>query len=403
MKILLAHNYYNPVGGAEVFYHEVGRVLEENQHEVAYFSPLDENIDSKFKKYFPNVVNYKSTNILKSVFNIKDMIYSNESKNKIEKLIKDFKPDIVHVFAIYTRLTPSILDVCKEYNVPIVMSCNDYKHICPSYKLYHDGKLCEDCKGGKYFNVIKNKCLKGSLIYSTAAAMEAYVHDYLNIYRKNINLFLFASEFMAKKTEEFWGIDSFQWDILKNPFESNKYELSTNYEEYCLFFGRLIDEKGVDILIEAMKNIPKCKLKIIGNGPDEETLKEKAKNLENIEFLGPKWNDELNEILKKAKFVIIPSIWHENFPYVILQSFAYGKAVIGSNRGGIPELVKDNEFGYVYEALNSKELSEKMLLLWNSPEECMKMGENAKAYMNREFNDEKFYENIIKNYKKVLK
>ena len=64
------------------------------------------------------------------------IIHSKESKKKIQKLINDFQPDVVHVFAIYMRITPSILEVCKEKNIPVIMSCNDYKHLTPEYKLY---------------------------------------------------------------------------------------------------------------------------------------------------------------------------------------------------------------------------------------------------------------------------
>jgi glycosyltransferase involved in cell wall biosynthesis len=404
LKILLAHNYYNHIGGAEVFYHEVGRVLQENNHTVAYFSPNDSDVVSEWKPYFPDVVDYKGKNKLKSIIGIKDMIYSTKTKDKFKQLLNDFKPDIVHVFAIYIRLTPSILDACREYGVPVVMSCNDYKHICPSYKLYRNGHLCEDCKGGKFYNAIINRCAKDSLMYSTASALEAYVHNSMDIYRKNISMFLFASEFMAKKTEEFWGEETFKWDMLKNPFESKKYQLSTEYEDYCLYFGRLIDEKGVDVLIKAMSHIPQCKLKIVGNGPDEDALKKLVKELgiNSIEFCGPKWGEELDSILKKSRFVVVPSLWHENFPYVILQSFAFGKAVIGSNRGGIPELVSAGEHGYIYEATDDIELSEKIKMLWESPEIAVSMGKSAKYYMDENFNDEKFYKNIMRIYNKVL-
>jgi len=405
VKILLVHNYYNLIGGAEVFYHEVGRVLKKNNHSVAYFSPNDSNVVSEWKDYFPDVVDYKGKNKLKSILGIKDMIYSTKVKDRFKQLLNDFKPDIVHVFAIYIRLTPSILDACSEYGVPVVMSCNDYKHICPSYKLYRNGNLCEDCKGGKFYNVILNHCSKDSLMYSTASALEAYIHNAMDIYRKNINMFLFASEFMAKKTEEFWGKKTFKWDMLKNPFESKKYQLSTEYEDYCLYFGRLIDEKGVDVLIKAMSYIPQCKLKIVGNGPNEEVLKKLVKKLgiSNIEFCGAKWGEELDNILKKARFVVVPSLWHENFPYVILQSFAFGKAVIGSNRGGIPELVNAGKYGYIYEATDEVELSKKIIKLWESPEETVIMGENAKHYMDENFNDEKFYKNLMDVYNKVLR
>ncbi len=406
MKILLVHNRYNIVGGAEVFYREVGRVLEENGHKIAYFSVDDGEIaDSvEWKKYFPRIKSHKEGNIISRISRIKDMIYSSKAKENFSKLINEFQPDIVHVFAVYISLTPSVLDACKEANIPLVMSLNEYKHICPNYKLFNHGHVCEDCKGGHFYRATINRCAKNSLMYSAASTLEAYVHNWLDIYRKNVDLFLFASEFMAKKTEEFWGKETFQWDMLKNPFESKKYTLSKEYEDYVLYFGRLIDEKGVDILIKAMKLIPDIKLKIIGTGPDEEMLKELTENLQlkNVDIMGPKWGNELDDILKLARFVVIPSVWHENFPYVILQSFAYGKAVIGTDRGGIPELVKDKQFGFVYPAENFEVLAEKISYLWEHPDLAVSMGESAKDYMDENFNDEKFYAEILRIYNKVL-
>ena len=404
MKILLVHNRYQLVGGAEVFYREVGRVLEENGHDVAYFSRYDKENDTKWSNYFPNVSDKNNGSLLRRIVKFPNMVYNFEAKKNMKKIIEDFKPDIVHIFAIYTGLTPSILTECKKANIPVVMSANDYKLICPNYKLYHHSQICEDCKDGAYYKAIQNKCCKDSLAVSVASTAEAYVHKWLDSYRKNIDLFLFASEFMAKKTEEFWGAKTFSWDILKNPFESKKYALSKEYDDYCIYFGRIIDEKGVDVLINAMKYCLECKVKIVGDGPDEKILQDLVSKLklDNVEFVGAKWGEELDEILSKARFVVVPSVWHENFPYVILQSFALGKAVIGSNRGGIPELIKDGEYGYVYDAPNAKELGEKIRLLWESPKETVIMGEKAKLYVATNFNDEKFYENIMRIYNKVL-
>ncbi len=107
----------------------------------------------------------------------------------------------------------------RKNKVPVVISCNDYKHICPNYKLFHHGKLCDDCKEGKFYKCVTNKCSHNSFSYSVASSFESYIHHFLNIYKKNINLFLFASDFMAYKTEDFWGKDSFRWGKLLNPYK----------------------------------------------------------------------------------------------------------------------------------------------------------------------------------------
>jgi len=402
MRVILAHNSLIPIGGAEVFYLETGRVLEEHGHDVAYFSPLDKGIESPWSEYFPAAFNHENANSLSGLLSLKDLIYSSDAKEKFKKLIKEFKPDIVHCFSIYVRLTPSILDAAREMNVPIVMSCNDYKHICPNYKLFQGGNICTKCKGGKFYNAVKYKCAKNSFKYSFASALEAYVHDFIDVYKKNVDVFLFASEFMATMTKDFWGDKNFSWKILSNPFDSTKYSVSESEGNYVLYFGRLIDEKGVDILIKSFEKLPHVNLKIVGTGPDEDNLKQLAAKMPHIEFLGPKWDDELEPLIDNARFVVVPSVWHENFPYVILQSFAKGKAVIGTDRGGIPELIQDGTYGLIYEADNYSQLSDKVSLLWRNKELSRRMGIAAKKRVDKQFNDQQFYENVHRIYSNVI-
>lgn len=405
MRILLAHNNYHVTGGAEVFCHEVARVLEGMGHETAFIATQsDRSRDAAWVNYFPPATNYKSGSLLGRVIRFGGLVYSKPAKISMEKIIRDFQPDIVHAFAIYNGLTPSILDACREAGVPIVMSCNDYKHICPNYKLYHHGHTCEDCKGGNFYRAIINNCCKESMVVSVASALEASLHEHWNIYRKNIHTFLFASEFMANKTREFWGDAAFRSAILRNPFHSPAHSLHPDYEDYILYFGRLINEKGADLLVQAMKDVPEAHLKIVGEGPDETKLRSLSKEsgCSNISFLGPLWGEDLNKVLYKCRAVVVPSIWHENFPYVILQAFAVGKPVIGTNRGGIPELVKNQQFGLIYEALDIQALSSAIRQLWGNPEKAVEMGRAAKAWCDLEFNDDIFGKALMNIYNGVL-
>ncbi len=404
MRIMLCHNNYCVSGGAEVFYHEVGRVLSEQGHQVAYFSALSDAVETPWRDYFPSVASYSEGGLLAKAINFPHMVYNCTAKEAMAKLIADFKPDIIHAFAIYVQLTPSILDAAHAAGVPVVMSCNDYKHICPNYKLYHHGKVCEECKGGKFYRAVVNRCCHDSLVYSVASSVEAYVHSWMNIYRKNVHTFLFASEFMALKTEEFWGKWVFNWGILRNPFDAQKYFESNEAGNYVLYFGRLIDEKGVNVLLDAAALARDVPLVVVGDGPDLEELKQQAaaQGLTHVQFVGAKWGDELDQILIGCRFVVVPSLWHENFPYVILQSFAMGKPVIGSNRGGIPELVAHGERGLIYDATDAAELADAMSQLMVDADRARQMGGSAKRYADAEFNDECFYANLMQTYNEVL-
>lgn len=405
MKILFAHKYFKLNGGADVFFFEAERVLKQHGHDIVHFSTYSpDNKHSPYAQYFVKPPEYNSGSIFRRISEIGRMIYSMDAKKNFARLIADTKPDLIHVFAIHVHLTPSILVAAYEANIPVVMSCNDYKHICPNYKLYHHGRICNDCSGGKFYKAITNRCCKDSLAYSTASSLEAYSHYALNIYKKYIHTFLFASDFMAHETEKFWGTQGWQWDKLCNPFNSAEYPISESYNDYALFFGRFVEEKGVDVLIRAAALTPEITIKIVGDGPEETSLLALTKKLglNNVEFLGPVWGEALNDLLKLTRFVIVPSVWHENFPYVINQSFAFGKPVIGSNRGGIPELVEHNSRGLIYEASDEQALADAMRTLWHNPEKSLSLGRNAKTYVDFEFNDHRFYEQIIQIYQGVV-
>lgn len=404
MKIALAHKFFHITGGAEVFFFECARVLEKNGHEVSFFSTKSElNRPTSDERYFIKAPEYREGSLLSRASQIGRMAYSKQAKERFAQLLADKKPDLVHVFAIHVHLSPSILVAAHEVGVPVVMSCNDYKHICPNYKLYHHGHICTDCVGGKFYKAAINRCCKDSLTYSVASSIEAYVHGAMNVYEKYVHTFLFASEFMAKETERFWQ-RSFRWRMLRNPFDSTQFPLSSEADDYGLFFGRLVEEKGVDVLLRAAAQAPQVRLKIVGDGPESARLEKFARELglAGVEFLGPVWGDDLNRLLARCRFVVVPSVWHENFPYVINQAFAFGKPIIGSDRGGIPELVDHGRRGLIYGAEDPVTLAEAMRQLWEAPECARAMGLEAKRFSDVNFNDRKFYESLVTIYQEVL-
>lgn len=402
MKVLLTHKFHRLTGGAEVFYFDVARVLKKFGHEVGYFSTShpDNLTTGDFESFVP-APSYDIGGLITRIAGSRDIFYSASNRDAMLKAIDDFKPDVLHAFAVHVHLTPSIFEAAKMRGVPVLVSCNDYKHICPNYKLYHSGRLCEDCKGGHFLRAVKNKCCKDSLIFSVASSIEAYVHEHLGVYEKYVNRFLFASEFMLDKTKEFWVDKSVDYGVLKNPFEASDYD-PVYSGEYALYFGRIIDEKGVDRIVEAAKKIP-IPVKIIGDGPDLEKLQKEASRfgLSQIEFLGPMWGDELKNVLYDARFVIVPSLWHENFPYVIFQAFAAGKPVIGSLRGGIPELIGDDR-GLLFDPDKADGLADCMRGLWEDTDTCERMGKIARDYVVKGFSDDVFYESLMSNYQAVL-
>lgn len=404
-RVLLVHNWQSVKGGAEVFVRNVARLLSEAGAHVATFSALfpAEESDARYADRFPVVPDYRDGGFAAKALRVPSTIYSLDARNRFRKVLEEFRPDIVHAFAVYGRLTPSVLDAAREAGVPVVMSCNDYKHICPNYKLYHHGRVCEDCKGGRFYKAFLNRCAHDSAAISAVASLEAYVHDALNLWRKNVSRFLFASRFMAQKTEEFWGKGTVAIDYFPNPFDANAHHVPENVGDYILYFGRLIEEKGVDRLIDAAERAPDVPVVIVGDGPDRAMLADRAARLSNVRMVGPAWGEDLLAWLHGARAVVVPSLWHENFPYVILQAFAAHKPVIGTRRGGIPELVDAGPHGWLYEPDDVNRLAEQMReVAAMADARLLEMGRAARRYVAETFSDAATLSRLGRIYTEVL-
>lgn len=402
MRVILAHKYFELTGGAEVFFRETERVLRQNGHDtlmVTTGAPRADDPDNLIRMTAPD---YDDATVLKKAASLPAAIYDRRKKRKMAQIISTFQPDLLHVFSINVHLSPAIVTAATDANIPVVGSFNDYKHICPNYKLFHHGRICTDCKGGRFFKAAQNSCCKSSRALSVASMIEAYVHKWMGIY-DSFSHFTFSSDFMANQTEVFWPDRAISWSKMRNPFESAAFTPQVDYDPYGLYFGRIIDEKGVDRIVDAASQIDGFALEIVGDGPDLDKLRARVarEGLDNVTFLGPKWGDELTPILARARFVIVPSIWHENFPYVINQAFALARPVIGARRGGITELVEDGERGLVFEPDTAGELAAKINMLAHAPELARQMGQNAKIYSDQTFNNAVFLDDLMGAYERA--
>jgi glycosyltransferase involved in cell wall biosynthesis len=149
-------------------------------------------------------------------------------------------------------------------------------------------------------------------------------------------------------------------------------------------------------LIEAVRGTD-IHLKVSGRGNAEESLTTyiQTENISNVEMLGFKKKDEIFALTQHASFGVCPSEWYENYPFSISETFLFSKPVVGSNIGGIPELVIDGQTGLLFEAGNQLQLREKLLLLWNDEDLVNKLGQQARKHSYDLFNYETHWNMIF--------
>lgn len=407
MKVLLANNFHYIRGGAERAYFDLGKILRDKGHEIAYFSTVHEkNLETKWSSYFvpANDLN-KSHNPLTSLKIAFGYPYNFSAKKRLEKLIKDFNPDIVHLHNIH-YLSPSVIDAAKKHNVPVVMTLHDYKPICPERTMYVRGQIWEASKKTKYYRCFLDKCIKNSYLKSLLATIEAYLHRFLKTYEK-VDAFISPSKFLRDKFKEF----GFKKDIavLPNPLVDIDFfpEEESKLKDYLLYFGRLTEEKGVADIIRAYSKIKtETKLLIVGDGPQKEDLvniAKKANVSQKVVFISRKSGGELKTLIKGARAVIFSSRWYENYPYSILEPMMLTKILICAKLGGIPEIVKNSQNGLTYEPGNMASLREKIQYVLENEREAELLGKEAKRSV-LEINDkDKYYNNLMAIYSKLIK
>jgi len=130
--------------------------------------------------------------------------------------------------------------------------------------------------------------------------------------------------------------------------------------------------------------------------------KELCTKYPDVEFLGYKSGQELNSLIANAAFVVVPSEWYENCSMVVLESMAFGKPVIGSRIGGIPEQIEDGRTGFLFEMGNVKELSEKMDILSSDKELRKNLGKAARKKVKAAYSLAKHCHELESIYKKLL-
>lgn len=426
MKIILVNYRYFISGGPERYYFNIKEILEKNGHEVIPFSvKSSRNVPNDYEKYFLDIVDdevyfaqaKKKTPkmILKSFTR---MFYSFEAKKKMKQLISDTKPDLVYIMQMHNKISPSIVYAAKEMKVPVIHRISDFQYMCPNALFYNDRiGVCEDCLKGKRMSCVKYKCVLNSPVYSGIKMMAKCLHDMMRVHQR-IDAFVVPSEFTLGKLHEY-GIPMEKLNHIPTFFNLKEVNPDVEYKPFVLFVGRIEKQKGLMSLVKAFETIP-YELKIIGFSNDgyEDELKNYLGrpingdlNVEdstaygkngNIHFLGRKNFEDIVPYLKSCMCTVVPSEWYDNFPNVVLESYAYKKAVIATDFGSLQYMVEEGKTGMKFKYADLDDLRRCVSYMLEHPEASKTMGENAYHLIETKYSPDSHYNKLIKLMNKVI-
>jgi glycosyltransferase involved in cell wall biosynthesis len=404
MRILSIHTNGTISGGGDVVFIQGNRLLATRGHEVAWLTIGDAPYATEYGQVAYCLPEFRKGSKLQKQINLAaGHIYSQPARRLAERARREFLPEIVHIHNIQGHLSPSVLLPFKNHSIPIVQTLHDYRLLCPAIHFLSHGRVCESCKGKRYYYCTLKRCRKGELLRSSVAALGSYVRDYFYQYDKLISAYIAPSEFMRKKMVEY-GYAQEKIHLLPNAYFGHVPEPEGSKREHILFAGRLSPEKGVDLLIRAVKNL-KVVVNIAGDGPERERLHGLAKeiNARNVNFLGFLNAGELGRLYQSALVTVLPSRWYENGPLVVLESYANSTPVVGARIGAIPEFIEDGKTGLLFTPNDADNLHIVLQYCLTHPGSLKRMGETALRRVKAENSQAAYLKGLEKILNDVVK
>ena len=401
--LLSINNYFYPRGGAEVLFLEQNRILEAAGWQVVPFAMRHpQNLPTPWVEYFPDEIEFgRSYPMRTKLVHAQRVIFSLQSRERLRALLKRVQPRIAHVHNIYHHLSPSILPILRAAGIPVVMTVHDLKLACPAYTMMSANQHCERCRGGRIYNVIVHRCIKGSLALSSLIFVESFVHRLLRLYDANISMFAVPSRFVLEKLVE-WGWPRERFAHIPNFVNVEQFNPARPIGRRFIYCGRLQNNKGVTTLVRAAA-AAKVPVTLVGTGPDEIRLRKLGTDLgADVEFTGHLGKDALIDLVQSARAIVVPSEVNENAPLALLEGYAAGRPVIGAQIAGIPELVHEGETGVLFRSGDVNELAAALDRFASLPDTRLsEMGAAGRSWVEQDFTATRYRERLLKLYESL--
>ncbi|MFB6392955.1 glycosyltransferase [Polymorphospora lycopeni] len=390
MRVLHVNKFLYRRGGAEGYLLDVADLQRAAGDEVAYFGMRhpDNEPGLPYERHFPPYLELDPAprGLRPRTAAAARMVWSPASRRGLARVIDDFRPDVVHLHNIYHQLSPSVLAAARSAGVPCVLTMHDYKLACPSYQLLDRGGICDACVTGGPLTAARRRCKDGSLAASGLLAVESWLHRRLRAYDP-VAAFVSPSRFLADVMRRA-GVYPDRLRVVNHFVDLTGLPAKSTPGGGVVYAGRLAAEKGVDTLVEAAAALPPgVPVDVAGDGPVRPMLEELARRVApgRVRFHGRLDKARLHELVRAAGVVAVPSRWHENQPLSVLEAFACGVPVVGTDLGGLPELVEPGVDGEIVPADDPAALAAALTSVLADPDRALAMGRAGRQRIERDF------------------
>jgi len=359
VRVLIVHNRYQQAGGEDSVCAAEIALLRDGGHDV-------------------HTLFFDNDDILGGMAAARAALftpYNPASRSRLERTLDTVKPDVVHVHNWFPVASPSIFSACAATRTPVVWTLHNFRVTCVNGLLFRDGHVCEDCLGKVPLAGIRHRCYRGSAAGSAVVALTDGVHKWAGTWSRKVNRLIALNEFARGKFVQA-GLPPERLVVKPNFVADPRPFDAVRPRSGAVFVGRLSAEKGVRMLVEAWADVP-APLTIIGEGPEEGALRQSAGP--NVTFAGKLDRESVYDRIAGAAALIVPSLWYENFPMVVVEAFALGTPVIASRCGALTEIVREGVDGWHFTVGDAADLARVATAAFADPAALRRRGGEARA------------------------
>ncbi len=389
MRILLVHNRYRsgaPSGENRVVDQEC-EALAALGHEVLRYDRSSDEIER--------------WSLAKKASLPARTVWSREAFRDLQTMLREHRPEVVHVHNTFPLLSASVLYSCRGAGVPVVATIHNYKLACANGAFFRNGAVCHDCAHGLPVKAVVHGCYRESPVATAPVALAMTLHR--RAWRSLVSAYVLIS---ASQRDLLRGLDlPADRVFVRHNLIPRRGRPHTARTPTVVYAGRLDEPKGVRLLmagwdsyLEKARN-PGLELAIAGGGPLGDEVAAWASARPSVQMKGTLSSDQCAELISSARAVLLPSAWEETFGLVAVEAMAAGVPPIATRHGSFAELITPGVDGLLFSPGDPAALALAIADAEGNPERFETYGDRARETYEQRFDPQRSVEDLLEIYR----
>jgi glycosyltransferase involved in cell wall biosynthesis len=387
VRVLLVNHASQEAGGEDGVFQAERTLLLERGHPLAVYQTTNRAIEDH------GPVRRASLSLRSA--------WARDGRRDLAALLARERPDVAHFHDTFPLISPAAYGVCRRAGVPVVQTLHDYRLVCPAVTLSRAGRVCTECPDHSLWRGVRHGCYRGSRLATAVVAGGLAVHRARGSFERGVDVYVAPTEF-SRAALCGAGLPADRIAVKPN-FLAHDPGLRRGDGAYALFLGRLSQERGVGTLLEAWRRLGgEVPLRIAGEGPLAPEVAAAAAKLPGVECLGGLDREKRLEVLRGARFLVVPSVWYEGFPMSVVEAYACGVPVLASRIGSLAEVVDDLCTGTLVAPGDPDAFARAASHLWGDRQAARRRGAQGRAAFERHYTAERNYELLMAVYERAV-